>query len=129
MLSQHAPDNHVILYQFASFISGLPVRACACRAALPLCHMIVSNPAGYPFSEHADSAQPSIPTLDTRPSFVRESREGLGPRLRLRYPRCACAPRVKYGTLTQLCETQQKQCYGAWDESFAEWQPKDWSSA
>ena len=67
VLSQHVnvncvirPDNHVILYQFASSISGLPVRACACRAALPFCHMIVSNPAiwlGYPFSEHADSAQ------------------------------------------------------------------------
>ena len=39
------PDNHVILYQFASSISGMPVRACACRAALPFCHMIVSNPA------------------------------------------------------------------------------------
>ena len=39
------PDNHVILYQFASSISGLPVRACVCRAALPLCHTIVSNPA------------------------------------------------------------------------------------
>ena len=52
VLSQHVnlncvigPDNHVIEYQFASSISGLPVRACACRAALPLCHMIVSNPA------------------------------------------------------------------------------------
>ena len=52
VLSQHVnvncvirPDNHVILYQFASSISGLPVRACACRAALPFCHMIVSNPA------------------------------------------------------------------------------------
>ena len=49
VLSQHVnvncvilPDNHVILYQFASSISGLPVRACACRAAPPLCHMIVS---------------------------------------------------------------------------------------
>ena len=49
VLSQHVnvncvirPDNHVILYQFSSSISGLPVRACACRAALPLCHMIVS---------------------------------------------------------------------------------------
>ena len=46
VLSQHVnvirPDNHVILYQFASSISGLPVRACACRAALPFCHMIVS---------------------------------------------------------------------------------------
>ena len=77
------PDNHVILYQFASSISGLPVRTCACRAALPLCHMIVSI-LGYLFSEHADSAQPRIPTLDTRPSFVKESREGLGPRLRKR---------------------------------------------
>ena len=65
-------DNHVILYQFASSISGLPIRrVCACRAALPFCHMIVSNPASYPFSEHADSAQP----------IVKESREGLGPRL------------------------------------------------
>ena len=75
------PDNHVILYQFASSISGLPVRACTCRAVLPFCHMIVSIQRSYPFSEHADSAQPRIPTLDTRPSFVKESREGLGPRL------------------------------------------------
>ena len=30
---------------------------------------------------HADSPQPRKQTLDTRPSFVRESREGLGPRL------------------------------------------------
>ena len=45
-------------------------------------HVAVSSLLwGYPFSEHADSAQPSIPTLDTRPSFVKESREGLGPRL------------------------------------------------
>ena len=32
---------------------------------------------------HADSAQPGNRTLDTRPSFVKESREGLGPRLSL----------------------------------------------
>ena len=32
-------------------------------------------------SSHADSAQPRKRTLDTRPSFVRESREGLRPRL------------------------------------------------
>ena len=32
-------------------------------------------------SSHTDSAQPRKRTLDTRPSFVRESREGLRPRL------------------------------------------------
>ena len=35
--------------------------------------MIFLNPAiwlGYPFSEHADSAQPRIPTLYTRPTFA-----------------------------------------------------------
>ena len=75
VLSQHVnvncvirPDNHVILYQFASSISVLPVRACACRAALPFCHMIVSIQRSDWVTrfKHADSAQPTFDTYQTR---------------------------------------------------------------
>ena len=85
VLSQHVnvncvirPDNHVILYQFVSSISGLPVRACACRAALPLCHMIVAI-------QRSDwvTRFPNMLTQHNRQTlfFVKEAREGLGPRL------------------------------------------------
>ena len=71
------PDNHVIFVPicFVNIRSAGPRMRVPCGT--PLCHMSF-NPAGSPFSEHADSAQPRIPT---RPSFVRESREGQGQRL------------------------------------------------
>ena len=59
---------------------------------------------------HADSPQPRKRTLDTRPSFVRESREGLGPRLT--YTICmgqwvsvllVCVPKAKAFLCTLVC--------------------------
>ena len=46
------PDNRVILYQFASSISGLPVTS----------HDSFSDLIGLPVSEHADSAQTDVGT-------------------------------------------------------------------
>ena len=49
VLSQHVNvnyvNNHVIEYQFASSISGLPVSACVCRVGTTFMSHEVSNPA------------------------------------------------------------------------------------